>query len=318
MRKVVIFMAAAVIPLAGCSATPSSGSGGRYPNHSITLAVQSSAGSGADVLGRAVAKLAQQDVGGRMVVETHKGGNGMNQLQFLAGRPADGYTLGTATRLLTVSLNGSKFSPSDFTWICQMETDPFVIAVNADSPYKTFDDLAKAATSGAQVTVGGSQANSVHSLFAAMVAHAAKIKLTYVPFDGGQDAITAHLGNHVAAIDTAEGAVLQYVASGQIRVLAVSSEKRTDKLPDVPTFNELGYPSVQLVDWRGLFARKGLPSSVVQKLGSGCKKMVESPEFKKYTDTAGTDATYLGGDDFSAEVRDQFAQARELAAQSSD
>jgi tripartite-type tricarboxylate transporter receptor subunit TctC len=140
---------------------------------------------------------------------------------------------------------------------------------------------------------------------------------TWMPFDGGSEAVTAVLGGHVDVVNTNPGNVLQHVEAGQLRVLGVMNDKRIDVLPDVPTYKEAGYDvDTSWAQWRGIFAKKGIPQEVIDKLSDAFLKAIKEPEFQKYLkDTNQMDGS-LGPAEFTAAVKKTDEILKEILAES--
>lgn len=261
-----------------------------YPVKPIVLVTWSAAGSPVDVMAREIAKLSQKYLNVPMVVEDKTGADGGIALSFLSGQPADGYTILALTSSLTVTLNTSlkdKFKTNQFSFLGTVETDPYVIAVRSDSPFKTFADLVNATKTQPNVTIGGPFAESAESFFAREMGNVVKFKFNWVPFNGGSSAVTAGLGGHVDAICTNVGGVSSLVKSGQMRVLAFSGTQNSPQLPGAPTFASLGYKSLSGSHWRGVMSKAGLPPEVEAKLNTFLRQVANDPEFLQYVHSSG-------------------------------
>lgn len=266
------------------------GAADTYPTKPIVLVSWSAAGSPVDVMAREIAKLSQKYMNVPMVVEDKTGADGGIALSFISSEPADGYTLLALTSSLTVTLNTSlkdKFKQNQFSFLGTVETDPYVIAVRTESPFKTFADFANATKTQPNITIAGPFAESAESFFARKMGNIAKIKFNWVPFNGGSSAVTAGLGGHVDAVCSNVSGVSSLVKSGQMRVLAVSGTESNPQLPGTPTFASLGYKSLDGTHWRGVMARSGLPPAVEAKLNAFLRQVASDPEFVQYVRTSG-------------------------------
>ncbi len=298
---------AVIITAAGCgNGSTNAGAKSDYPVKPISIAVESSPGSPVDVMARQIGKLGQQYLGTSVVVETKSGGGSALQLQYLKSKPADGYALGTATRSLITSFDTTlkqQYTPSDFVFVCQLELDPYVIAVNADSNIKSLKDLVSVAKSNPQYSLGGFGGASAFSLLTRQFAKQAGFTPNYVPFDGGSAAVTAALGNQVNAVVTNISNVVQQVKANKLRVLAVTTAAPVPSLPGVPTFQALGYKDMVLSHWRGIYAKAGTPQSVIDTLDAGFKKMLDDPGFQQYLTDSGLQPGFLDSAAFEKEVK---------------
>lgn len=160
----------------------------------------------------------------------------------------------------------------------QFATYALALAVRADSPYKTWADLMQEARkSPGAVTYGTSGAGSVGHIIIEQITRIEKIKLTHVPFAGGNPALAAVLGGHTTAIMATE--FLSHARAGKLRVLAIVGEKRFAELPEVPTFLELKY-SLKLGLYGGIVGPKGLPPAIVNKLEAVFQEATKDEAFK--------------------------------------
>lgn len=313
--------AVVMLTLGSCGAKPGASTqdaAKNYPSKPFTIVVESTPGSPVDVMARQIGKYSKKYLGQTAVVENKSAGDGATQLQTVKSSPADGYVLGTATRSLMTSFNTTlkgKYSVDDFTFVSQIQTDPYVIAVNSSSNIRSLDDLIKAAKKNPKYSLGGFGAGSAFSLFTDQLGKQAGFKPNYVPFDGGAAAVTAVLGNQVDSVVTNVSNVAQQVKAKKLRVLAVSSASTDATLGSgVPTFKSLGYKNMVLGHWRGIFVKKGTPGPVVTKLDTGLKKMMQDPGFQKYMTTSGLAPSYLDTADFQKKVsQDVVTTGKQLA-----
>lgn len=243
-----------------------------YPTAPIRVLVPFGAGGATDVVARVFSDRLQQRLGQSVTVENRAGAAGQIAATAFARSPADGYTLmfTTAAPITVAPLMNDKvqYDPrKDFVPVAVVAVQPVWIVVNANSPFKSLNDIvAKAKAEPGKLTYGTSGVGTELHLAAEAVARSAGIKMVHVPFRGGGEVITALLGSQVdfAALSTASiaGAVKQ----GTLRVLAVSSPKRMTDFPDVPTFAELGHGGATMVPWWGLMAPAGTPAAAVERL----------------------------------------------------
>jgi putative tricarboxylic transport membrane protein len=256
-----------------------------YPTKPIVIVSWSAAGSPIDVMNREIAKLAPKYLGQQMVAEDKTGGGTANAIAYVMSQPADGYTILGVTDSIVVALNTTlkgKFTLDQFDFLGELVSDPYVIAVRSESPLKSWADLVRA-TKTSNFTIGGPFAESAESFFARDMGATTGIKFQWVPFAGGAPSVAAALGGHVDAVCTNVSAVANFVAAGQMRVLAVSTPAPISALPGTPTFASLGYKSLTNAHWRGVAAKAGLPADVRSKLLAFVKAVADDPDFKSYT-----------------------------------
>jgi putative tricarboxylic transport membrane protein len=268
-----------------------------YPTRPITVLCWSSPGAPNDLLARQIAKTGEKYFGQRMDVVTKKGGGGAVLMAYMAKQKKDGYTLSTTTvsQIVTIAAGRVPFKIKDFTYIMRIQSDPYMIAVRSDSPFKDLKGFFEYAKKNpGKLSVSGFGTASAHFLaFMRLRARAGDPNIRWVAYEGGADAAVACLGGHVNAVHTNYSVLGQYVKAGKMRVLGVSSDKRLSFLPDVPTYMEQGY---QLAPnhWRGLMGPAGIPPAVVKKIRSDMEKTVADPEFKKFMANAGAEYGLMG------------------------
>ena len=185
--------------------------------------------------------------------------------------------------------------------IALLSSDPTVLVVPADSPWKTVKDFVDDAKKRpGEISYSSSGIYGTLHMAMEMFAHAADIKLRHVPFNGAGPALTNLLGGHVQALASGPLVVLPHVKAGKLRVLAGWGDKRVDALPDVPTFKELGYKDVEFYIWAGLLAPAGTPEAVIKTLRESVAKVVKEDEFKTAMTNMNTPIDYKDAPAFKA------------------
>jgi tripartite-type tricarboxylate transporter receptor subunit TctC len=292
-----------------------------YPSRPITLINPFPPGGAADVVGRPFAAVLEPIIKQPVVIETKAGAAGAVGAQFAASAKPDGYTL----LVHIVSISGfaemdklfgrqPKFTRSDFIPIARFTEGPMVIVVNDQTPYKTLKELvddAKQRPDGIIFSSSGLY-GALH-LPTALFMKSAGIQMRHLPTNGGGPALTAILGNNAQVLVTSVAAANAQIKAGKLRALACFSEKRAASLPDVPTMKESGY-DVLFSLWVGLFAPKGTPDAIVDKLREESKKAAATDQFKKAIDNLGDVVAYLDKPDF-AKFWDEDAKRVEAAVQ---
>lgn len=255
-----------------------------YPARPITLFCWAAPGSPVDIYARIMAKLLTTELGQNVIVENRTGGSGIVMVNALIRAPADGYTIAANTITLSTMFGEPNvtFKPDDLQMIARSQIDPYGIIAHVSTPFRTIDDLVVLARKKPDfINVGGPFAMSGHRVAWEIFQEAAKIKTTWVPYQGGGPALTAVAGGHVDVTATNPGNVKPFIASGKVRVLAVSSEERLEDFPDVPTYKERGWDVVRY-QWRGVMARAGTPKAVTDRIVAAIQKGQQTPEWKAY------------------------------------
>ena len=279
-----------------------------FPTKPITILNSSVAGSPTDVMARQVAQYARKYLGQPIVVVNKPGGGGGVMFAALMAEPADGYTIASLTGAQMAALHAElkkDFSFADFDFIANVQREPNCLAVKWDGAFKTLQDMVEYAKKNPSLKVGGQGTGSALHLMVMLLAEQSGTKLTWLPFGGGMESVTNLLGNTVPVISTSPATVNQYVEAKQIRILAITGDKRMDHLKDVPTFKELGYDIVML-QYRGFAAKKGMPAEAKAKLVDAIRKAVAEPAFKEYMKKNFQPDGFLGPEEFTTLAREDF------------
>jgi tripartite-type tricarboxylate transporter receptor subunit TctC len=297
-----VALALAAATLTGCGVTRGD------DERDLAMMIPNSPGGGYDQTGRAaVSVMEQEDItGGSFEVTNIIGAGGSVAMTRLMNAEGDENTMMTAGLGVVGSLYsfGLDYQLQDATPLAQLMEDQEGVLVPADSPYKTIDDFAEAwrEDPSGVVVGGGSSPGGPDHLFPMQLAKALDIDpkdVTYVPYDGGGPLTSALLGNKIQVGFSGLGEFEGQIASGDLRVLAVSGDERlTSKaLADVPTLKESGVDLV-FVNWRGVLAPPGIPADRRDELIADLQEMHDSPEWQKRLSDNGWIDTFRTGSDF--------------------
>ncbi|HTS85426.1 MAG TPA: tripartite tricarboxylate transporter substrate binding protein [Usitatibacter sp.] len=271
-----------------------------YPARNITMVVPFPPGGVADITGRPLAEAMTRILKQNVIVENKSGAGGGLGMQYVARAKPDGYTILMALSSISIIPEADKvlgrdpmYQLSQLVPIARFTADPTVLAVRADSPYKSVADLVAAAKKSPGTIPYGSSGNygTMHVPME-MLDEVAGVKMLHVPFTGAGPAIVALLGGQVQALATGPSTVTSHVKAGKIRVLATWGDSRHPAFPDVPTLRELGYDA-QFSQWTGLFVPAGTPEPVVAKLREASKAAVNDPTFQAVMAKVETPIQYL-------------------------
>lgn len=255
-----------------------------YPEKPVHVIVPSTAGGGTDVMARLLAKFGEKYLGAPMVVENVTGAGGMIGFTQIANAKKDGYTFGCLyTPHLTahVSAKRAKYTLADFDYIGNLVTDPGIIVVPGNSPIKDLAGLAEYVKTHENCTASTSGPGGDDDFARLACESALGIKLRPVPSKGSSAAKANVMGGHVTVGFMNVSQVEAQVKSGEMRALAVMTPKRFDKLPDVPSTVELGYPLMVSDSSRGFAAPKGMPAEALAKIRDMFTKTIADPEFQE-------------------------------------
>lgn len=255
-----------------------------FPEKPITLVCWSSPGSGHDLMARYIAKLGEKHIGQPIVVVNKKGGKGKVAMSYALNQEPDGHVIMTNTRSMTKRLKktGDAISIDSFKYISRVVKDPFVIAVNKNSPFNDVNDLVEFARNNPnKIKVGGYSTKSVDEGLVMELEDKAGIELNYIPYKGGKEPVVAVLGGHIDVAIANPSEMRANFDAGKLKVLGVATSVRISPFNDTATLREQGYPIVT-EHWRGLMASKDVPDHVVRKLDDMIKKVVDEPEFREF------------------------------------
>jgi len=276
-----------------------------YPTRPITILCWSAPGSPVDIYSRTMAKLLVAELGQNVLVENRTGGSGLIMVNALVRGASDGYTIAANTLTLATlfSEKNTQFKPADLQLIARSQIDPYGLVVHTSTPFKSIEQLVAFAHKKPDfINVGGPFTMSSHRVAWEIFSGIAKIKTTWVPYPGGGPALTAVAGGHVDAAATNPGNVKPMIDAGKVRVLVVSSEKRLDDFPEVPTYKEKGWDVVRY-QWRGLMAKSGTPKPVIDRLAVAVQKAQQTAEWKNYLKRVSQLDGYQGPAEFSAQLQ---------------
>lgn len=282
------FISQALLLAAGVVAVglPSQALAQSFTGKTVRIIVPFAPGGTSDILARALANKVGEGLGATVVVDNKPGANGVLGTDLVAKSPGDGLTLLltdigglTSAAALGVKL---PFDPAkDLAPVTLIAYSPHLAVVNPGVPAKTLAELvaaSKTKTGGFSAATSGS--GSAPHLAAAMFARRANVDWVFVPYKGGAQALTDVVAGHSQVMFNGMLATMPMVKNGQLRLLAVSSDKRWATLPDVPTVAESGYAGFVTGSWQGLLAAASTPKAVVERLNAEFGKALAHPEIR--------------------------------------
>jgi tripartite-type tricarboxylate transporter receptor subunit TctC len=285
-----------------------------YPERPITFVCPWPAGGTADLTMRALCGAAARTLRQTIVVENKAGASGMLGLKALAGAKPDGYTIGQVPISVTrfAQLGSVQLDPlKDLSFIARTSGQTFGIAVRAEAPWKTLEDLVAAAkASPGKLTYGSAGIGGATHVGMEEFALAAGAKFNHIPYKGGAPALQDLLGGQLDALaDSSSWA--PHVKAGKLKLLATWGEKRTRDFPDVPTLKERGFDVV--VDApNGVAAPKGIDSAVEARLRDAFKQAAASAEFAAACEKIDAPVMYLDGPDYERYVAQVYRRETQL------
>lgn len=282
-----------------------------YPVRPITMIVPTAPGGTTDISARMLATPLGSALGQTIVVENKGGGNGNIAAAQVKRAPADGYMIMmqySGYHVITPHVSKQQqWEQKDFQAVANVISAPQIIVIRADLPIKNFKELiAYAKANPGKLNYASSGNGSLQHVTGAMLEQQAGIKMTHIPYKGTGPALQDLLAGQVDITFGTAPPFMQHVASGRLRVLAVTGKTRLPSLPDVPTTAEVGYPKVDATSWFGVFAPAGVPKPIIDKLSAEIAKVVQSPAFRQRAIDLGASADYENPKQFTDHVANEL------------
>ena len=254
-----------------------------WPERPVKIVLPFGAGGVADVTARILADKLSDKFGQRVVIENMPGPGGIAAAKAVISAAPDGYTMGLVTNGTAISVaafNKLPFDPvNEMVMVAPLATFDLVFVVNAESPYKTLADFVKAAKAEpGKLNIGTIAVGGTQNLGAELLKSTADLNVQIVPYKNSPDIVVGILRNDVQMMVEFPPAVAGAVADGKLRILATSSPKRTNVLPNVPTADESGVKGYEVVSWNAISAPKGTPKEVVDAMNKAVNEVLAMPD----------------------------------------
>lgn len=257
-----------------------------YPSRPVKIVCPFAAGGGTDLLGRMIAKRWSERTGQPFVVENPTGAGGNIGVGMVARAPADGHTLLMsfvgAQAINPTLYKKLNWAPEDIEPIAQVGSYPYLVLVNPNVPARNFKELIEYGRANpGRLNYGSPGTGSGAQLLGALMSLRSGAPMTHVPYRGSAPMVQDLLaGNVQLAFDTWITGQ-QFVKAGRLKVLAVTSDRRLDFLPDVPTVAEQGYKALEAHGWFGLFAPSGIPEPTLGIIKKTATEIIASKDFQQ-------------------------------------
>jgi len=265
-----------------------------FPTKPVTWVVPFQAGGITDVTARKLAQAMSKKLEQPIIIDNRGGAGGEIGTGAVARSAPDGYTLifgasGTLAAAPALRKN-LPYSPTEsFVPIAAFSETPLLLVINAKRPYKTLDQLIKFAKDNPEkLNYGSAGPGSAIHLSAELFQQTTSTKLTHVPYKGSAGAMVDLLGGSLDLMFGYSEDVSRQIESGALIPIATTGPQRLKGLPNVPTFAELGYSSMQIAAWFGILAPKGVPSDVIEKLTDAVEYGVNDPDFVAFLEKGGS------------------------------
>jgi len=260
--------------------------GQAYPNKPIRLIVPFPPGGGTDYVTRQVGAKLAESTGWTIVIENKAGAGGTIGLVEAARATPDGYTMvmGQADNIVIAPAlqKSMPINPvKDLTPVMQVVSSPFLFMAEANSKYKTLNELiAEAKANPGKVSYGTAGNGTFTHLVMELLQVTGNFKMVQVPYKGATPAMTDLLGGHIPMAALSIGSGMPGIQGGKLRGLAVTSIKRSPALPDVPTLDEIGFKNFSATGWLGILVPNGTPPDIVARLNAELAKTMQNPELR--------------------------------------
>ena len=280
-----------------------------YPNKSINFIVPYGAGGGADSRSRQIALKMSAILKQPIIVDNKPGAGGNIGTEFIAKAAPDGYTIGMgnfAPMAVNKTLFGNlRYDPeTDLTPIVLIEKGPLVLVVNPSSPYKTVQDIVVAAKAKPGIlTFSSGGIGGSHQLSAELFEQNAGIEMIHVPYKSGSAGLTDLMAGNVTMMFDQMYSAMPSIKADKLRAIAITSKKRSPLLPNIPSFSEIGYPKVEVLNWQGLIAPKGTPKAIIDKLNTAANEALQDPTLRELMLSQGNEIGGGSPADFAALVK---------------
>jgi len=290
---------------------------GTYPNRPVRWVVPYAAGGGADVIARPVAIKLAEALGQQIIFDNRGGGGSLIGSEFAARSTPDGYTLlivAGATHLAPLFYEKLSFDPfKDFTPITNFTKTPNLLVTHPAFPAKNIAEMVAYGRANPGKINWASSGNGTNGHFSLMIfSELAGVKIVHVPFKGAGPAAASVLGGQTDLLFAGSGVFLSQIKAGKMRALAVGGSRRLEILPDIQSFQEVGYPGFESGFYCGLVAPAGTPRPIVNKLHAELVKILTSPEETIRLQNMGTYAVANSPEQFAAELQAEFEKYGKL------
>lgn len=285
-----------------------------YPSRPVKILVGVPPGSTLDISARTVAQILSQELGQSFVVENKVGGGGVISVMQAVKSPADGYTLLMGSSgILAVNPTLYRQLPydplKDLTPITVVNALPMFLVAHPSFPPNNVADLIKYAKARpGEISYGSSGVGITNHITMEYFTSAAGVKLVHVPYRGGPLALNDLMGGQIPLMFNTSTDVLPLIKSGKFKILAVSSAKRSEVAPDVPTIAESGLPGFEATAWTSLSAPAGTPPEIIDKLHSATVKGLRTAEVRARFQALGVDVVASSPTEFNAFLKSEITK----------
>ena len=285
-----------------------------YPNKPINLIVPYGAGGSADSRSRQLAQKMSLILKQPIVIDNKPGAGGNIGTEFVARATPDGYTIGMgnfAPLAVNKTLFGTlRYDPeTDLSPIILIEKGPLILLVNPNSQYKSIQDIVTAAKAKpGTLTFSSGGIGGSHQLSAELFMQNAGIQMIHVPYKSGSAALTDLMAGNVDMMFDQMYSAVPSIRADKLRPIAITSKKRSPLFPNVPSFAEVGYPRVEVLNWQGFIAPAKTPKPIIDKLNAAANEALKDPQLRELMLSQGNEIGGGSPADFAALIKSEAAK----------
>lgn len=291
-----------------------------WPTRPIRIIVPFAPGGAVDLVARILQDEMGKNLGGTMLVENRAGGAGVPAGEALVRAAPNGYTISlVSSNYLSNAVMQSNLSfdvINDITPISMVVINTVLVLVPQDSSIKTLADLvAQAKAKPGALSYASAGSGTAMNFAGELLKSRAGINLVHVPYRGAGPALNDLLGNQVPIAIIGIGPAMPFIEAGKIRPLAITTEKRSKNLPNIPTVAEAGYPGYRFGEWFAFIAPKGLPPEVAKKIHAAFIKTINTDAIKEKLEKLGLDPTSSSPEELKAFMTTEVERIRQIATE---
>jgi tripartite-type tricarboxylate transporter receptor subunit TctC len=308
VRKVCVAAAAICAALSGAAQAQT------YPGKPIRWIIPFPPGGGTDVISRTLSQKLTEAWGQQVIADNRPGSGGTIGLAAVAKMPADGYSL-VLGQLANVGIAPALYPKlpydpvKDFQPVTLALTSPLVLVAHPSFPAKNLKDMIAVAHSKPDTVTFGSPGNGTTGhLGTELLKTIANVRMTHIPYKGAVPAFTGLMGGEIAIYMSSIPPAMPHLKTGRVKAIGVTSAKRMETLPNVPTIAESGLPGYEVTNWYGVMAPAGIPKDVLAKLNGELVRILKLPDVQQRFQGEGGDIGANSPDDFAKFIRTEIVK----------
>ena len=286
----------------------------KYPSKPVRFVVGFAPGGAADIPARLIAQKLSETLAQTVIVDNRPGADGILAADLVSKSPPDGYTVAYVTAGFAMnSILHAKTLPyhpiNDFTPLSLVASGPLTLVVNTALPVRNLKELvALAKAQPGKLNYASAGSGGTMHLAGELLRQVAHVDIVHVPYKGGGPALTDVLAGQIEFTFVGAPASMPYIRSGRLKVLAVSTAKRSAALPDVPTVAELGYPDYEVSTWYGVLGPARLPAAIGNRVSSDLAKVLSAADVKEKLLGLGIESVGSTPEQFMALLKSEIAR----------